>query len=353
MWAFDLTFGLGLALAAYVLLTPARRRWTVLLGGLALASPGLRWVTAVFGFPIRLQLSAWVVAILQALGADATANGNLIRLNGVDFAVDPACMGLQMTGLSALTGLFLIIHLENRTRTYLSFGWLTGVAGGVGMLLILTNLLRILALVIFRIAPENPLHDAIGIACLVVYLLIPLTWGLPRLYERVGKPRPPVLGLGWTRLAMLYGLMGLAGFGVVQRSQPNSSVTFPIPAGYTKKQLENGFSQYSKTGSLVYIKPVRTAYSAEHSPAVCWRGSGYEFGKIEEELIGGHRVYSGTLQRGRERLYTAWWFTNGTCRTISQFDFRWRMLRGEPAFGLVNVTATRPDALTDAVQRWY
>lgn len=353
MWAFDLTFGLGLALAAYVLLTPARRRWTALLGGLALASPGLRWVTAVFGFPIRLQLSAWVVAILRTLGADATANGNLIRLNGVDFAVDPACMGLQMTGLSALAGLFLIIHLENRTRTYLPLCWLVLVAGGVAVLLVLTNLLRILALVVFHISPENPLHDVVGLACLAVYMLGPLTWGLQRLYERVGQPLPPNSGLAWTRLAMVYGVMGLAGFGVVQRSQPTSAVTFPIPPGYAKKQLENGFSQYSKTGSLVYVKPVRTAYSAEHSPVVCWKGSGYEFGKIEEKIIGGHLVYSGSLQRGRERLYTAWWFTNGTHRTISQVDFRWRMVRGEPAFGLVNVTAARPAALAKAVQVWF
>jgi exosortase N len=353
MWAFDLTFLLGLALAVYVLLTPARRRWTALLGGLALASPGLRWLTTVFGFPIRLQLSTWVVTILQTSGADATANGNLIRLNGVDFAVDPACMGLQMTGLSALATLFLIIHLENRTRTHLSFGWLLVVSGGMSVLLLLTNLLRILVLVLFRIAPEDPFHDFIGLVCLVMYLLGPLTWGLHRLYARLGKPLPPDSSLAWTRLALVYGVVGLAGFGVVQRSQPTAPMTVLVPSGYAKKQLDNGFIQFSKPGFLVYLKPVRTAYSAEHSPVVCWRGSGFVFGGVKETVVSGHLVYVGSLQRGRERLQTAWWFTNGSDRTIGQIDFRWRMLRGEPAFALLNVTAARPEALEEAVRVWY
>ncbi|MGA0557343.1 exosortase N [Larkinella sp. VNQ87] len=353
MWAFDLTFGLALALAGYVLLTPARRRWTVLLGGLLLASPGLRWLMTVFGFPIRLQLSAWVVALLQCLRTDAQANGNLIRLNGTDFAVDPACMGLQMTGMSALAGLFLVIHLENRTRTRLAVGWLLLVAVGIAALILLTNLLRILTLVLFRIAPDDPLHDVVGLVCLAVYLLAPVSFGLRGLYARFGNPLPPDSELAWQRLALLYGFMALAGFGVVHRSQPDAPVRVSVPDGYTEKQVEGGFRQYSKLGLLVYVKPLRTAYSAEHSPTVCWRGSGYEFGAIQEKKIGGRRVYMGSLQRGCERLYTAWWFTNGAHRTTGQLDFRWRMLRGEPAFALINVTASRPDALAKAVRVWY
>ncbi|WP_138990046.1 exosortase N [Larkinella sp. C7] len=353
MWVFDLTFLIGLALAVYVLLTPARSRWMAVLGGLALASPGLRWLTTVFGFPIRLQLSAGVVAILQMLGADATVSGNLIRLNGVDFAVDPACMGLQMTGLSMLASLFLVIHLENRTHTRLSFGWLVLVGVGTGGLLVLTNLLRILTLVVFRIAPEDPLHDLVGLACLALYLLVPLTWGLQRLYSRVGKPLPAHSSRFWARLAAVYGVVGLAGFGVIQRSQPVAPVAVSVPSGYVSRQLDHGFTQYSKTGSLVYVKPVRTAYSAEHSPVVCWKGSGYAFGAVAEKVIDGHRIYVGSLQRGRERLYTAWWFTNGVQQTIGQFDFRWRMLRGEPPFALVNVTVARRADLVKTVREWY
>lgn len=353
MWVFDLTYGLGLTVVGYILLTPARRRWAGLLGVLLLASPGLRWLTTVFGFPIRLQLSAWVAAILRFLGSDATASGNLIRLNGAEFAVDPACMGLQMTGLSALAVLFLIIRLENRTHTRLSFGWLAGIAVAAAGLVLLTNLLRILALVLFHIAPDDPLHDLIGLICLAVYLLLPLSWGLPHLYRRWATPLPTPSKRAGRRLVLLYGLVGLAGFGFVQRSQPSAPVKLAVPAGYSPKPVKNGFMQYSKTGSLVYVKPVRTAYSAEHSPVVCWAGNGYAFTKVETTKVGGNWVYVGWLQRGHERLYTAWWFSNGSCRTTGQVDFRWRMLRGEPAFALVNVTVAHPDELTKTVRAWY
>ncbi|GAB3249016.1 hypothetical protein GCM10027347_05800 [Larkinella harenae] len=352
MWAFDLTFGLGLALAVYVLLTPARVRWGGLLGGFLLVSPVLRWFTTVFGFPIRLHLSAWVVAVLRITGADASASGNLIRLNGTDFAVDPACIGLQMTGLAALAGLFLVIHLENRTRMRLSLGWLVLVAVGTVVLLLLTNLLRMLALVVFMIRPENPAHDAIGLMCLVFYLLVPLNEGVRHLYQRFGKPVPVLGGRVWMRLALLYSVVGLVAFGTVRNGPPARSVRIDIPAGYAEKQVENGFRQYSKKGVLVYVKPVRTAYSAEHSPTVCWKGSGYVFGAIEEKRINGHLIYVGLIQRGSERLYTAWWFTNGTHQTVGQIDFRWRMLRGDPAFALLNVTAAHPVVLEDAVKSW-
>lgn len=349
----DLTFWLGLALAVYVVLTPARGRWMGVLGGLLLVSPGLRWLTTVFGFPIRLQLSAWVAALLRRVGTDATARGNLIHLNGYEFAVDPACVGLQMTGLSALASLFLVIQLENRTRTRLSTAWLVVVAAGTGALVILTNLIRMLTLVLFRIMPDDPLHDGVGLACLALYLLLPLNLSLPRLYERFGEPLSPGRNLTWKRLGLLYGFAGLAGFGLVQRSQPGVPVKIAVPVGYVSKAVDNGFRQYSKNGVLVYLKPVRTAYSAEHSPTVCWRGSGYVFGAVAEKIIAGHPVYVGSLQRGRDRLYTAWWFSNGSCRTISQAGFRWRMLRGESPFALLNVTVDRPDALEVAVQAWY
>ncbi|MFD1142254.1 exosortase N [Larkinella insperata] len=353
MQGTDLTFWLGLALAVYVMLTPARGRWLGVLGGLLLMSPVLRWLATVFGFPIRLQLSSWVTTLLRHVGVEATASGNLIQLNGHEFAIDPACMGLQMTGLSALASLFLIIHLENRTQTRLSVGWLAAVGLGTVLLVLLTNLIRMLTLVLFYIVPDDPLHDGVGLACLALYLLLPLNLSLPRLYQRFGTPFPAGAHLAWKRLALVYGVAGLAGFGLIQRSQPAVPVRVAVPAGYASKPVDNGFWQYSKKGVLVYLKPVRTAYSAEHSPTVCWRGSGYTFGAVAEKQIHGRWVYVGSLQRGKERLYTVWWFSNGFCRTISQTDFRWRMLWGEPPFALLNVTVDRPGALEDAVKAWY
>jgi hypothetical protein len=48
---------------------------------------------------------------------------------------------------------------------------------------------------------------------------------------------------------------------------------------------------------------------------------------------------SGNIAKGQDQLLTAWWFSNHDHNTISQLDWRWRVLWGDPEFQLVNVTA--------------
>lgn len=55
--------------------------------------------------------------------------------------------------------------------------------------------------------------------------------------------------------------------------------------------------------------------------------------------MGGIETYAGELQQGDQTLYTAWWFDNGVYQTIGQLDWRWRTLRGQQQFAIVNISA--------------
>ena len=124
-----------------------------------------------------------------------------------------------------------------------------------------------------------------------------------------------------------------------------------LPAGCTTSRLADGITRFSNDTILVYVKPIRGFYDTEHTPLVCWRGSGYTFESVWEEQEAGRRWYAGILQKGDERLYTAWWYDNGQTRTVSQAHWRSLDLAGAPGFSLVSVTAAEKGVLGRQVRK--
>jgi exosortase N len=324
---------------------------------LGLLSPAFRYVTEVFGFPIRLQLSAGAGWLVGQMGTPVEVQGNVLVRDGFAFAVDPACVGLQLVTVSFLVALFLLAHLERTTGRHLPDG-LTGAALlATGLLVALANLIRIVLLVVFRLLPDSPLHDLAGLACLVAYVVLPVYFLFRFLYQRTGHPAVPApvvtANPSWGRAAgpavLLAALVLLPSAGPAPRAGQ-----LPLPfeglPGYARTPLAYGITQFAHANALVYVKPISAFHSIEHSPLVCWRGSGYAFGRINEQNVGGYRVYTGELTKGADVLHTAWWFDNGKHRTTAQWEWRWRMLRGGPPYSLVNVSAATPAGLQKALE---
>jgi hypothetical protein len=63
--------------------------------------------------------------------------------------------------------------------------------------------------------------------------------------------------------------------------------------------------------------------------------------------------YKGTLVRDGALLHTAWWYSNGRVNTISQLDWRMRMLKGEANFCLVNVTSEDEQTLIESINSMF
>jgi exosortase N len=320
---------------------------------LLVASPIFQYIANILSFPLRMQLTSWAVVALRVTGKEAEVAGNIILLGGEEFAVDPACAGLSMLSLSLILAVFLLARLQHSSQKVWPL-WLLGTLLGFMLVLnIASNLLRILLLVWFKILPDNPLHDVMGLLSLVLYALLPFYLVAQLLHKRYGKTaetataKSAVSFRGSMLLNYLLLLM-LAGTGAGVKSQKAAAIpAFATPqfAGFDSERMANGVTKYSNQETLVYLKPVQAFYSTEHHPLICWEGSGYKFMRVQQRQLGRHTVYLGELEKGDEKLYTAWWMDNGQHQTINQWDWRWRMLKGESNFRLVNVTVAQKENL--------
>ncbi|TAE31759.1 MAG: exosortase N [Cytophagales bacterium] len=348
----DTTFFAALALLAFVGL---RSHWTGRLLVLLLLSPVLRYGLAIFGFTIRLHLSAWAATILQLGGLDVRAEGNVLvrQIAGtglVEMAVDPACMGLHLTGLSVLVAVFWLVWFERQKDLRVPLVWVLVYGLSAFGLTVFCNLIRIVVLVALELGPASPLHGGLGLVCVVVYAWIPAGLLAHWVVRRFGKPAivpPTQWSLAWGLTALVLG-GGVIAFtarpATADRPTRQTLVNQFVTGGFSlRKTTPDGFYQLTRPGSLLYVKPLPDWWSADHSPAVCWRGGGYELRRVREGHIGQKVVYLAELRHPkRPTLYTAWWFTNGSYHTIGQLDFRWRMARGGPGFALVNLTTEKP-----------
>jgi len=115
--------------------------------------------------------------------------------------------------------------------------------------------------------------------------------------------------------------------------------------GYRSSWFVPGVLKLQGDSSLIYIKFIRGFYDTEHNPSMCWSGSGYDLREIREEKVPGGNVFTARLVRGRETLYTAWWYSNGSTAITDQWSWRWQMLRGAHNYAVVNVSCAGRDEL--------
>ncbi len=125
----------------------------------------------------------------------------------------------------------------------------------------------------------------------------------------------------------------------------------PVVPGYTVNAMKDGVTKLEREGALVYVKRIKDCYYTDHHPTICWQGSGFAFRKVKEENIAGITLFTGVLEKGKDRLYTAWWYDNGAMQTVSQFEWRWNALLTRSHFSLVNVTAESKEALAAEILR--
>ena len=326
---------------------------------LVFMSPVFDSLTTIMGFPVRLQLSSWAGHLLQQGGFDVQVEGNVMVMNNNSFSVDDACMGLNMLALSLLMGVFVVGYHYYASRKKLSLMWLLLFFAMVMGMNVVCNLLRILMLVVFELAPENPMHEMVGIICLVLYVVIPLyvisqwmiqRWGKPMMMvERKVMPTP-YGKVVFTGMAVV--MLGIGVYLHEQRQRPSdiahAEVNLP---NFQVVRMGEGITKMMNEKMLVYVKSIPEFFTSEHTPLLCWKGSGYQFQQIRKIMIEGKEIYAGKLtKKDGEMLYTSWWYSNGTVTTIDQLDWRLRMLKGEEQFCLINITAKDEASLREYVK---
>ena len=317
-------------------------------------SPALNYLVNVFTFSIRLELSKYASLMLNKVGLAVENKGAyFIMPDGHSFSVDIACIGLNMFNTGLCMALLLVGFSQQNTKKTVGFFSLAFIFIASILLLILTNLLRIVAIVLFRSEPGTISHDAIGIASLIVYTLIPLYFLISFLTRRYGKPtieshsahKAPFLRNSLIIAALCLSVIVTSSFvkNNLKNAVKDQKLSELILPGYTKQAKEDGVFEFRKETSLIYIKPANKAYESDHPPAMCWQGSGFQLDEITETAYGNFTILTATLKRDAVIQYTAWWYDNGTNKTISQLE--WRFSKGEP-YRILNITTTDKKELT-------
>lgn len=332
-------------------------------------APIFKYLVNIFSFPIRLRLTAWAGEILSFAGSVTGVKGNMIYSNNGEFSVDPECMGLNMMTTSLVLGIMLIALYQKKLSKRIAL-WQTGIfLLVIAVLNIICNLFRIVCLVQFEILPDTFAHDLLGIACLVIYVVIPAVFIARFVVARMGvEPRAmkasvvpaftrrsPGEGWGSYKQVIIHSLVAIgicaAAFSIIRQSLNNKTVaaTAPTIENFKASRVEAGVLKLESKRTLVYVKPIHGFYNTDHHPMICWSGSGYVFEQVRERTVNGVKVYSAVLNNAGATLHTAWWYDNGTNRTIDQVEWRWDVLRGAKDYSVVNITVAVESELEPAV----
>ncbi|MBI3219171.1 MAG: exosortase N [Bacteroidetes bacterium] len=317
-------------------------------------SPVFYQASVILGFPIRLLLSSWTGVILKTTGMQVEVLGNMIWINGTDFSVDEACMGLNMLVVSMLLSVFMMAQRLRSQKRDMNFISMILFFSMVFVLTVLSNMMRIILLVMFQLLPNNPWHEVVGILCLLAYVLVPVYFLSGWLSARVGAPvsdsaNRVMVSRTQKSLMIVIALFVLC-CGFVLNPDRKEAVIEHANVAYRQLPVENmagGISKITTTDLLLYVKPIPDFFSMEHTPLICWKGSGYEFKSIRKEATTNYEVYRGVLKKGNDYLYTAWWYFNGSNSTIDQFVWRTDMLKGANRYCLINITSREEKKLNE------
>ena len=327
---------------------------------ISMMSPIFQYMANIFSFQLRLQLTDVAGRAMNVTGSQVTVRGNMIFCKGHEFSVDPACMGLNMLATSLLLQVLLVAVYQKKYGQAASWWQVSLLLVLVTGLNILSNLIRIVCLVQFNIPPATLLHEVTGIVCLLVYVVLPAVlvtrWVVKKYGRLIITGQPVAKSISVRKKIVVHVLLALAMLAaaraVVQRDITTADDSAAVPAvnGYQVQRIAGDVIKLENSRSLVYIKPISGFYSADHNPMICWQGSGYVFTQVEESIINSMPVYVALLQNEKDKLYTAWWYDNGTKRTIDQFTWRWDALQNGTNYATVNVTAVSREKLEEEIR---
>ena len=132
----------------------------------------------------------------------------------------------------------------------------------------------------------------------------------------------------------------------------NATLSDKITANFQVENLDNGVTQLKNDSTLIYLKNLAHGFTTEHSPMICWKGSGYQFRQIEEIKMGEIPIYIGILQRDTDQIHATWWFESDNFATNDQIEWRYRFFTEGSSFRLVNVNAASRERVLTATRLW-
>jgi len=326
-----------------------------------LVAPMTNYFFNTFGFPVRLGISSAVARTLRLIDPQAMDMGNAILFRGHEFHVDPDCMGLRMITTSLLVTIALVALMERRKRVSLPGTALPALLLGTFAMVAVSNYVRIILLVITGAPAGGMWHEVLGLISWVTIVLLPVALIVDRWISKRGPSVSANKAAQWPVWKRFVApasmiptiLVGMAHPVVPLETEYDAVAQNLTVAGCERTVLDNHLVRFQSASTLIYLKPGKPFYSDDHHPMSCWLGSGYHFTHEVIEAFRDGTICRGKITNGNDTRYSAWWYDNGTVQTCGQLDWRWRALKGEGPFRLVNVTADSPHDLMREVSRLF
>jgi exosortase N len=345
-------------------------------------SPVFSYVTDVFSFDLRLKLTAFSVEILKRIAPntekiDPSVNeakldtfqalGNIIRLpDGEEWLIDSACMGLSMLGVGLILTYFFIGFFSKKQEKLPTNRGIALFITAALFLNLLSNLTRILAVVLLKIAPATVGHEIIGLLSFLMYGVIPMYFFIKMnrtssffFKENIKNAAFSITSTNATLRSLILPIglfvcliIRAVFFEFYKKTETNLVLSDTLTANFTVSNLPNGVTQLRNDSTLIYLKNLPHGFTTEHSPMICWQGSGYDFQKIERTTIGNTSVYMGVLHRDTDQIHAIWWFESDNFATSDQIAWRYRAFTEGSHFRLVNVNAASKEEAVEAAKQW-
>ncbi len=325
-----------------------------------LISPIFHYLLNVFSFPIRLKITAIATNILGFAIEGVTVSGNIISLKGNAYEVETACLGLNMLVTGAILSLAILAFNNHKLQRKISnakFGIWVLIAA---VLLIGSNLFRIILLVLFNIAPEQISHDFIGLLALGFYVLLPLWFITPKLITGQAYTKnddPKTLKMGFAAIPLLSAMILMAGAQKFESYKNEvQNLVYHLPNGlieYEPSQPYADVFKFKNEASVIFYKPCKSYYNSTHTPTICWRGSGLKLKNETLTHINGKTILTAVLQNDSLQLHTAWWYQSDQNITIDQMEWRMDVLKNKSRYTLVNVSAFDKDKLNELLSQYF
>jgi exosortase N len=306
-------------------------------------SPALYYVVNIFSFPIRLQLSELTCYLFNLVGLTMVNKGSYFVLaGGQEFHIDQACVGLKMFGTGYISALIILAFKQQKLGLQIPFVKLVFWMLVITVLLLLTNLFRIMGLVFFRSMPDTLSHNLIGLFALLVYAILPYYF-LVNQYLNINIIQNQNQFLGKFRIVQIpLVFLVIAAFlsfkfkeNRVEQRRDLVLAQLEIP-GFTKEEKEDGVMEFRNDSLLIYIKPAIRPFEGGHPPQICWRASGFELSNFNELTSGSSSYMFGLLKKNKQQQFTAWWYDNGSVQTVHEWEWR---KKNEAPFRVINICA--------------
>jgi exosortase N len=319
-----------------------------------IVSPVAIFLSEVVGFEIRLWLTKIAANILQFIDGGYNYSGNIILFGENEFHVDAECIGLKMVLLSMFIALIFITYHQQKKKSKMNVFFIVLLLLISYVLVVISNLARIILITLFQSPPKTFSHELIGIICFVVYFVLPI-WFIIKLVplrsvegsdDANSQSNKLVFILFVAVLLFLFTLYRFTNIGTKDNVKPVAVTIDYFTKDFSCSIEEHNVVKLTNKDYLIYIKPAIRFYSADHSPIICWKGSGYDVTKEQIISTSINNVYYGELKKDNDILYSTWWYDCGNDKTISQYKWRFNNLIKGYDYHLINVISNNRDSLT-------